>query len=86
MYAEIKRWGNSAAIRLPSKVLAQAQLDVMSPITIEVENGKIVIAACRRAPLRTRLPFSEAALLAGLDAHTAHADELATITGREAGE
>lgn len=45
MQSEIKRWGNSAAVRLSSKILAQAKLDMSSPISIEVKEGKIVIEA-----------------------------------------
>lgn len=83
MQTEIKRWGNSAAVRLSSKVLAQARLDVASPISIEVSDGKIVIQAAEQAPLRVRLPFSETDLLKGLDGYTAHADELAQPTAQE---
>lgn len=75
MHSEIKRWGNSAAVRLPSKILAQAKLDVSSPISIDVKGGKIVIGAAEKAPRKINLPFSEAELLRGLDVHSAHADE-----------
>lgn len=77
MHSEIKRWGNSAAIRIPSKILAQANLDVSSPISMDVIDGKIIIEAAVNAKRRVNLPFSEADLLKGLNAHCAHADELA---------
>lgn len=77
MRSEIKRWGNSAAVRLSSRVLAQTHLDVTSPITITVEKGKIVIESATKTARRVKLPFSEADLLKGLTADTAHADELA---------
>ena len=77
MQNEIKRWGNSAAVRLSSQVLAQANLEVSSPIRIEVKAGKIMIEAVNKAPHKVNLPFSEADLLKGLDPHGAHADELA---------
>ena len=85
MQSEIKRWGNSAAVRLSSKILAQAKLDVFSPISIDVKAGKIVIEAIEKAPRRVHLPFSEADLLKGLDAHGAHADELAEPSASEMG-
>lgn len=85
MQSEIKRWGNSAAVRLPSKILAQAKLDVSSSISIEVTDGKIVIEAAAKAARKVNLPFSEADLLTGLDAHGAHADELAQPTATEMG-
>ncbi|WP_270804676.1 AbrB/MazE/SpoVT family DNA-binding domain-containing protein [Aeromonas sp. QDB66] len=85
MQSEIKRWGNSAAVRIPSKILAQANLDVSSPISIEVKAGKIVIAADVNTKRKVNLPFSEAFLLEGLDAHSAHADELAQPSITELG-
>lgn len=60
MQSEIKRWGNSAAVRIPSKILAQANLDVSSPISIEVKAGKIVIGADVNTKRKVNLPFSEA--------------------------
>jgi antitoxin MazE len=56
MQSEIKRWGNSAAVRLSGKT-----------------------------PRKVKLPYSEAALLAGLDAHGAHADEIAQPSASETG-
>ncbi|KKN50834.1 hypothetical protein LCGC14_0628700 [marine sediment metagenome] len=85
MQSEIKRWGNSAAVRLSSKILAQAKLDVSSPISIDVKAGRIVIEAARKASRKVNLPFSEADLLKGLDAHGAHADELAQPSATEMG-
>lgn len=85
MQSEIKRWGNSAAVRLSSKILAQAKLGVSSPISIDVEAGKIVIEASQKAPRKVNLPFSEADLLKGLDARGAHADELAQPSATEMG-
>lgn len=85
MQSEIKRWGNSAAVRLSSKILAQARLSVSSPIRIEVEEGKIVIEAVETASRKVNLPFSEADLLKGLDARGAHADELAQPSATELG-
>lgn len=77
MQSEIKRWGNSAAVRLSSKILTQAKLDLSSPISIEVRDGKIVIEALATTTKKVKLPFSEAQLLSGLDAYSAHADEIA---------
>lgn len=85
MHSEIKRWGNSAAVRIPSKILAQANLDVSSPISIDVKAGKIVIGAAVNTKRKVNLPFSESFLLKGLDAHSAHADELAQPSITELG-
>ena len=77
MRSEIKRWGNSAAVRLPKKLLNQTGLDVDSAVSMNVEEHRIVIEALEEtAPKRLRLPYSEAELVAGMDADAAHADEL----------
>jgi antitoxin MazE len=87
MQTEIKRWGNSAAVRLSSKILAAASLGVNSPITIEVKGKKIIIEpVVEKANKRLKLPFSESMLLADLTPVTVHADELAAVTSVELGD
>tara|TARA_B100000745_G_scaffold176640_1_gene115634 strand:+ start:190 stop:450 length:261 start_codon:yes stop_codon:yes gene_type:complete len=80
-----KRWGNSAAVRLPKEILEQAKLSVSNPIRIDVLDGKIVIKSLQTASITQTLPFTEADQLIGLDAYTAHADELAQLTASEVG-
>ena len=86
MQSEIKRWGNSAAVRLPTRILAQAQLEMSSLIDIDVVDGKIVIAAAPEPSNKLKLPFSEAELLAGLNEDNAHADLLASPMDKEFGD
>jgi len=87
MQTEIKRWGNSAAVRLSSKILAAASLGVNSPITVNVKGKKIVIEpVVEQTGRRLKLPFSESMLLAGLTPETVHADELAAVTSMELGD
>lgn len=43
MRAVIRKWGNSAALRLPSAVLRAARLGPDSPVDIREESGRIVI-------------------------------------------
>jgi len=87
MRTEIKRWGNSAAVRLPSKILAAARLDVSSAISMEVKGNKIIIEAVQESPIKhLKLPFSEASLIADLSPETAHCDELALPSGKEMGD
>jgi len=86
MRSEIKRWGNSAAIRLPARILAEARLEVSSPVTLAVDGRKIIIEATADvAEQRLELPFSEADLIRGLNPETAHADELALPSATEIG-
>jgi antitoxin MazE len=83
MQSEIKQWGNSAAIRLPKTVLAQAGLDVASQVEIEVKEGQIMIQAVSKPTPVLALPYSEAELLLGLTPLTAHADELPALAVNE---
>jgi len=86
MQTKVKRWGNSAAVRLSSKLLAAANLDVNSPISVEVKGRKIIIEGTPEKKIKhLKLPFSKANLLSGLDSETAHADELASISAKEFG-
>lgn len=86
MQQEIKQWGNSAAIRLSRRILAQANLDIDSPVEIEVREGRIIIQAYRPERGHLKLPFSESELLQGLNPETAHADEVATPDDIEWGD
>ena len=85
MESRINKWGNSAAVRIPAGVLASMRLDVNSPITIEVAEGKIVIAPLNDDMKRRNLPFSEEALVKDLNAHNAHADEVEASGAAEFG-
>ncbi|MDA8092880.1 MAG: AbrB/MazE/SpoVT family DNA-binding domain-containing protein [Betaproteobacteria bacterium] len=43
MRTEIKKWGNSAVVRLPASMLAQLSLAVGAPVELRTEDGRIVI-------------------------------------------
>jgi antitoxin MazE len=43
MRASIKRWGNSAALRLPSSVLREANFAEEQEVEFQVQRGRIVI-------------------------------------------
>ncbi len=43
MNAEIKRWGNSAAIRIPAQLIRALGLSVDNPVDMRLEDGRIVI-------------------------------------------
>lgn len=47
MQTEIKKWGNSAVVRLPATTLAELALSVGSPIELRRENGRLVIEPVR---------------------------------------
>ena len=52
MRTTIKKWGNSAALRLPAATLARAGLEVNSPVEIQSTEGKLVVSAVQ-APAYT---------------------------------
>lgn len=43
MQARIQKWGNSLGLRIPVGLAKQLQLHSGSPVTIEIEDGRIVI-------------------------------------------
>ncbi len=43
MKAEVKKWGNSPVIRIPKAVMQQCNLEVSSPINMEVKDNKLII-------------------------------------------
>jgi len=52
--AMVKKWGNSAAIRIPAAVLADANLRVDQSVEIREERGRIVIEPLRRKTFEIR--------------------------------
>jgi antitoxin MazE len=47
--AVIKKWGSSAAIRIPSNVLKAAQIEIDDPVDVRAERGRIVVEPLRPA-------------------------------------
>lgn len=43
MRSVIKKWGNSAAVRLPAPLLKSLQLGIEDVVDIRIENGCIVL-------------------------------------------
>ena len=41
----IKKWGNSAGVRIPAAILREAHLDIDAVVQMHIENGKIVLEA-----------------------------------------
>ena len=48
MTARIRRWGNSAAVRIPAAVLAEARIEFDQTVEIREDRGRIVIEPLRR--------------------------------------
>ena len=47
MRVTVKKWGNSASVRIPSAIMQAAQLDLDAPVDIREEDGRIVIVPIR---------------------------------------
>ncbi len=48
MKAMVKRWGNSAAVRIPAAVMQAVRLDLDDAVDVREEAGRIVIEPVRR--------------------------------------
>lgn len=68
MRGVIKKWGNSAAVRLPSVMMRSLKLDLDDVIDLRLERGTIVIE-----PLRSK-EYVLAQLLAGITQKNKHAE------------
>ena len=68
MEAVIRKWGNSAALRLPSAALKAAGYALEQKVELVVSRGRIVIQ-----PLEN-VTYSLANLLAGITAGNAHGE------------
>jgi len=47
MQVLVKKWGNSASVRIPATVMAAAQISVDQAVDVREENGRIIIEPIR---------------------------------------
>jgi len=52
MRLQVKKWGNSASVRIPASVMAAARLEIDQTVEVREDNGRIVIEPVR-APVYT---------------------------------
>jgi antitoxin MazE len=64
----VKKWGNSASVRIPAGIMEAARLRLNDPIDIREEGGRIVIE-----PIRTEECDLDQ-LLAGITPENLHAE------------
>jgi antitoxin MazE len=69
MNMHVRKWGNSAAVRIPAATLDAAGLKPNDPVEVREENGRIVIEKARPEPV------SLADLVAGITPDNRH-DEI----------
>ena len=48
MRTVVKKWGNSASVRIPAAVMQAADLELDEPVDVREEAGRIVIVPVRR--------------------------------------
>ena len=74
----VKKWGNSASIRIPAGIMAAARLGLDDPVDIREEDGCIVIEAIRTNK------YDLAQLLADITAENLHTEiDFGTPFGKE---
>lgn len=79
MLTQVRKIGNSLGNIIPTSLIQRFGLQEGTKLNIREYNGMILIEPI----IAKKFPFSEQDLLQGLDAHTAHADELASFSAIE---
>lgn len=75
----VKKWGNSASVRIPAAIMEAAQLRLDETVEVREEQGRIVIE-----PVREKA-YDLDALLAGITPENLHAEaSFGPAVGREA--
>ena len=79
MRAKVKKWGNSAAVRIPASVMQATRLDLDEVVDVREEAGRIVIE-----PVRQKT-YELDQLLKGITAKNQHeAIDFGPAVGKEA--
>ncbi|MBA3697093.1 MAG: AbrB/MazE/SpoVT family DNA-binding domain-containing protein [Methylotenera sp.] len=66
MLVSLKKWGNSASVRIPSLILESLNLKLDDPLDIKEEDGRIIIA-----PVKTNI-FKLEDLLSAITQENVH--------------
>ena len=79
MRAVVKKWGNSASVRIPAAVMQAANLDLDDPVDVREESGRIIIEPARRKE------YDLEQLLAGITRENLHGEvDFSGPVGKEA--
>ena len=54
MKAVVRKWGNSASVRIPAAVMEAAQLELDDPVDVREEAGRVVIEPLRHREYKLR--------------------------------
>ena len=79
MKSVVKKWGNSAAVRIPAMVMEAIRLELDEPVDVREEAGRIVIE-----PIRQKT-YDVNALIKGITSENLHeAVDFGAPVGKEA--
>jgi len=79
MKTQIKKWGNSAAVRIPKPLLQGVDLEIESPVELSIVNGRLVVE-----PIKEQ-GFTLDALLSGITPDNVHDEvDFGEPVGKEA--
>ena len=77
MQSQVKKWGNSASVRIPAAILDAAHVSIDQNVDIRVEDGRIVIEPLRK-------PVTLESLLAQVTPDNLHGEiDFGASVGRE---
>lgn len=80
MQGVVKKWGNSAAVRIPAAVLEAADVRLEQEVDVREESGRIIIEKLNPAP-----HYNLEELVAGITERNRHeAVDTGVLTGHEA--
>ena len=68
MRVTIKKWGNSASVRIPSAIMEAAQVRLDQQVDVREERGRIIIEPVRASA------FDLASLVAGITDENRHSE------------
>jgi len=81
--SEIKKWGNSLALRVTGAMAEIPQFSAGTKVIVEITEEGIIVKPAKAKRENARLPYSEKSLLADITPENAHADELAPLLAGE---
>ena len=78
MKVMVKKWGNSAAVRIPAAVMETAKLELERPVDVRAENGRVIIEPIKKKDYDIRK------LIKGINRENCHAPvDFGKPVGRE---
>ncbi len=83
---EIKKWGNSLALRVTGIMAALPQFKAGTKVVVDVTEEGMVVKPAIQEKGAFRFPYTENELLADITPERAHADALARPEGPEVGD